>query len=157
MIRSVCVSLLPQYFKLKSRRATADQPPAQSIQSFKSSFDSSITVARWLGTNGLRLVLQFWYAKIPMFWFPKGWVPWYIEWLLAFPRAPTGSVSIQVWGTACAMAIKLVASAVEAGVVLIFKQGKQGKEVKQKEPMKMGGRTGAAAGGGGRKGEKNDL
>ena len=31
-----------------------------------------------------------------------------MEWVLAFPRAPTGSVSIQIWSLACAGAVGLV-------------------------------------------------
>lgn len=45
-------------------------------------------------------------------------MPGYIEWLLSFPRAPWGSVSIQVWGTACATVIHLVGAAVAAAWVL---------------------------------------
>lgn len=66
----------------------------------------------------MRMILQFWYAKRPLFWMPRGWVPWYIEWLLAFPRAPRGSVSIQIWGVACGTVIQLVGAAVVATWVL---------------------------------------
>lgn len=45
-------------------------------------------------------------------------MPWYVEWLLAFPRAPRGSVSIQIWGIACATVIQLVGAAVVATWVL---------------------------------------
>lgn len=55
--------------------------------------------------------MQFWYSKVAMFWIPKGWVPGYVEWLLAFPRAPTGSVSIQIWGLACASVLLLLGDA----------------------------------------------
>ena len=75
-----------------------------------------------------------------MFWLPKGWVPSYVEWILAFPRAPTGSVSIQVWGIACGTVVRLASTAVVASWVLV----KQLREspAKQKEAMKMGGRGG---------------
>lgn len=66
----------------------------------------------------MRIGLQFWCAKRPLFWIPGGWVPWYVEWLLAFPRAPRGSVSIQIWGIACATVIQLVGAAVVATWVL---------------------------------------
>lgn len=85
-------------------------------------------ILRWGGTNGLRFFLQFWFAKQPLFWIPRGWVPRYVEWILAFPRAPTGSVSIQMWGIACATAIQLVSSAVVAAVVLVQEQKQGGKE-----------------------------
>ena len=55
-----------------------------------------------------------------MFWIPAGWVPYYVEWILSFPRAPLGSVSINVWGIACASTIALVAEAIAAAWVLIM-------------------------------------
>lgn len=58
-----------------------------------------------------------------MFWIPQHWVPGYVEWLLAFPKAPTGSVSVQVWNIACASVIGLVAEAVAALWVLLFARG----------------------------------
>jgi hypothetical protein len=57
-----------------------------------------------------------------MFWMPPGWVPYYVEWILSFPRAPLGSVSINIWGIACASMIALVAEAVTALYVLITKK-----------------------------------
>lgn len=59
-------------------------------------------------------------------------MPGYVEWLLAFPRAPTGSVSIQIWGIACATIVQLVGAAVVAGMVLVREQ-QQGRQ-----KMKMG-------------------
>ena len=73
-------------------------------------------------------------------------MPGYVEWLLAFPRAPTGSVSIQIWGIACATIVQLVGAAVVAGLVLVREQ-QQGKQ-----KVKM------SAGAGGGKGEgKKEL
>jgi hypothetical protein len=71
-----------------------------------------------LGTNGLRLFLQFWYAKRALYWIPKGWAPYYAEWILSFPKAPLGSVSIQIWGIACASVISLISEALVAAFVL---------------------------------------
>ena len=82
-----------------------------------------------------------------MFWIPRGWVPGYVEWLLAFPRAPTGSVSIQMWGVACATAIQLVGAAVVATMVLVRERGQTG------EKMKMGVGSGAPE----KKREKKEL
>ncbi|MCJ1298914.1 GET complex subunit get1 [Hypocenomyce scalaris] len=112
-----------------------------SLQAFKTSFESSISIARWLSTNGLRFFLQFWYSKSPLFWIPQGWLPGYVEWLLAFPRAPRGSVSIQVWGAACACAIQLVGAAMTAVVVLLMQQ-KQREGPGMGTPMKMSARSG---------------
>ena len=127
--------------------------PANSLKDFKSTFDRSITFLRWGSTNGLRFFLQFWYAKRPLFWIPRGLVPRYVEWILAFPRAPTGSVSIQMWGIACATVVQLVGAAVVAVVVLLgeYRQG-QGTE-KGREKMAMG----AGGGDGGGRERKKEL
>ena len=109
---------------------------ANKLKSVRSTFDRTVTALRWVGTNGLRFLLQFWFAKRPLFWIPRGWVPGYVEWLLAFPRAPTGSVSIQMWGIACATVVQLVGAAIVAGLVLVEEQG-QGR---QKVKMSAGGK-----------------
>lgn len=121
---------------------------ASSLKSFRNTFSQVVTVLRFLGTNGLRFLLQFWFAKQPMFWLPRGWVPGFVEWALAFPRAPWGSVSVQVWGIACATVVQLVGEAVVAGWVLV--QKRREAEGKGREGMKMG----AKASGGGREGKK---
>ena len=61
-------------------------------------------------------------------------MPGYVEWLLAFPRAPRGSVSIQIWGIACASVIGMVGSAVAAGFVLV-----KGKAIESRGNEKSGG------------------
>ena len=66
-----------------------------------------------------------------MFWIPRGWLPGYVEWALAFPRAPRGSVSIQIWGIACGTVVRLIATAVVAGWML------QGQVTKEKSKGKM--------------------
>jgi len=68
-----------------------------------------------------------------MFWIPQGWVPSYIERILAFPRAPTGSISMQVWWIACTTFIALVSEAVVALYTLVQRQGQ--KTAPRKEPM----------------------
>ncbi|OBT43895.1 hypothetical protein VE00_04671 [Pseudogymnoascus sp. WSF 3629] len=115
-----------------------------ALDSHKTKFTSTVSFLRWLGTNGLRMLIQFWYAKQPMFWLPAGRVPYYGEWLLSCPRAPMGSISIQVWGMACASVILLVSDAVVAvvGLVMVAMKGK-GMEKKMAVPMKAGGGKGA--------------
>ena len=125
---------------------------AGSIQSSRSTFDKAMTAARWLGTNGSRALLQFWYQKEPMFWIPKRWVPIYIEWILSFPRAPIGSVSIQMWAISCGTVIRLVGAALVAAWVLM--QTFRGKE-KEKQKVKV---SAGSAAGTGRSGEsKKEL
>ncbi|KAI9643374.1 GET complex subunit get1 [Ciborinia camelliae] len=120
-----------------------------SLDSTKSTFDSSVSTLRWLGTNGLRMLLQFWFSKQAMFWLPKGWFPYYAEWLLSFPRAPLGSISIQAWTLACAAVILLVSDALVAVIALVLGTGSgiQGQKVKRmEEPMKAGGQGTEKAG-----------
>lgn len=83
--------------------------PDKSLSDQKSSFDWTVKIARWLSTNGLKVFLQFYYTKTPIFALPAGWLPYYVQWVLSFPRAPLGSVSIQVWSNVCATAIAAMA------------------------------------------------
>lgn len=111
---------------------------ANSLKSFRNNFNQAVTVARWLGTNGLRFFLQFWFAKRPMFWIPRGWVPGYVEFLLSFPRAPRGSVSIQVWGIACGTVVQLVGAAGAAGWILVQKRREEQMRGGEKGKVEMG-------------------
>ncbi|KAH7125423.1 CHD5-like protein-domain-containing protein [Dendryphion nanum] len=122
-----------------------------SLRTHQNTFNSAVSTLRWLGTQGLRFILQFWFSKSPMFWIPQGWVPYYVEWILSFPRAPLGSVSINIWGIACASIIALVGEAITASYVLITKKPLPLGE-KQGEPM-----TFAANPKRGQAGEKKEL
>jgi tail-anchored protein insertion receptor len=117
---------------------------AATVSSARSTFDSRATMVRWILTSGVRLFLQFWHSKTPVFTFPRGWVPWYVEWTLAFPRAPSGSVSINVWSAACAAVLKVLGDLVESLLVMI--QGQTGVKRKE-EAMKFGadGKMGTSA------------
>jgi hypothetical protein len=68
-----------------------------------------------------------------MFWIPAGWVPYYVEWILSFPRAPLGSVSINIWGIACASMIALAAEAAAAAWVLVMHRPTPVAAEKQRE------------------------
>lgn len=78
-----------------------------------------------------------------MFWLPQGWVPYPAEWILSFPRAPLGSISVNVWAIACGSVIAMVSEFLVAAWTL--RQGKvlegsnKGEKVKM-EPMKVGGK-----------------
>ncbi|OQE36188.1 hypothetical protein PENCOP_c012G05126 [Penicillium coprophilum] len=105
----------------------------KKLTSQKSSFDWTVKIARWICTNGLKIFLQFWYSKTPVFRLPESWFPYYVEWILSFPRAPLGSVSIQVWSNVCATTIALAAEV--AGSLLLQVAGqKEG----QKEAVPLG-------------------
>jgi tail-anchored protein insertion receptor len=101
-----------------------------------------VGVVRFLGTTGLKYLIPFWYAKEPMFWLPQGWFPYYMEWILSFPRAPVGSVSIASWQIACTGFIMLISDMMAAISNLAI-----GSRVKSREqPIKVdanakGGKT----------------
>lgn len=69
-----------------------------------------------------------------MFWIPKGWVPYYAEWLISFPRAPLGSVSMQAWSLACGAVILLVSDAIVGIIELAMGAGAQQSKG---QPMKV--------------------
>ncbi|RKF74823.1 Protein get1 [Golovinomyces cichoracearum] len=88
------------------------------LDSCKSKFDNTINVLRWVSINGLRIVLQFLFQKQPMLYIPKGWIPYHAEWLLAFPRAPLGSISIQAWSFSCVVVLELMSELVMTVFIL---------------------------------------
>ncbi|KAI2610982.1 CHD5-like protein-domain-containing protein [Hypoxylon fragiforme] len=104
-----------------------------SYEASKSKFESSIGIVRWTATTGLKFILPFWYAKQPMFWLPQGWFPYYVEWVLSFPRAPVGSVSIASWQAACTGMVLLASDTVAAILGLLF-----GAKVTPEQPFEGG-------------------
>ncbi|KIW55699.1 hypothetical protein PV05_04429 [Exophiala xenobiotica] len=116
-------------------KAMADHDQkAAAVSSSRASFDTKATAIRWLCTSGLRFGLQFWHAKTPVFTYPRGWFPWYIEWLLGFPRCPYGGVSINVWSMACATVIALVWD-VTIYAIQYVQEMKGGQKVKRPIPI----------------------
>jgi len=116
---------------------------ATAVSSSRSSFDTKATAIRWTCTSGLRFALQFWHAKTPVFTYPRGWFPWFIEWLLGFPRCPYGGVSINVWSAACGTVIALVGDVVVYSVQYVLSVRRGGGAVgvggqKTKEKQKVG-------------------
>jgi heme exporter protein D len=84
----------------------------------------------------LKIFLQFWYSKTPVFPLPIGWLPYYVEWIVSFPRAPLGSVSIQVWSNVCATVIALAAEVVGALLVQVIGQNEQKASASEAEATK---------------------
>ena len=78
-----------------------------------------------------------------MFWLPAGWVPYLAEWILSFPRAPLGSISINIWAMACASMIALVSEAIVGVWTLRSGQvqvgARKGEKIRM-EPMAAAGR-----------------
>lgn len=64
-----------------------------------------------------------------MFALPPGWFPWQVEWVLSFPRAPLGTVSIQVWGGACGTAVTILADAIGYAMALLLGKSLQTSKV----------------------------
>ncbi|CRG85467.1 Protein get1 [Talaromyces islandicus] len=108
----------------------------RSVGAQKASFERKVKTARWLSTNGFKIFLQFYYSKSPMFDLPPGWLPYPVEWVLSFPRAPLGTVSIQVWGSVCATVISLTGDVVTVVVQKIAQPAKQAQAVPAGEPKK---------------------
>ncbi|KAF2480183.1 CHD5-like protein-domain-containing protein [Neohortaea acidophila] len=99
---------------------------AQAQQSARQTFDRIASALRFLGTQGLNFGCNFYFGKQAMFWLPSGWFPYPVEWVLSFPRAPLGAVSINVWGIACASVIGLLKEGVVGVWGLRSAEGKQG-------------------------------
>ena len=143
---------MPRDRRLSRQESRLTTPPAQSHQSLRYTFDKALTVLRFLGTQGLQFFTNMYFSRTPMFHLPVGWVPYPAEWVLSFPRAPVGSISINVWSMACAAVIGLVSE----GLLGVWTLGKgevvvgEGKG----EKVKMEG-MGMAVGG--RQGEKKEL
>ncbi|KAI0513216.1 CHD5-like protein-domain-containing protein [Xylaria bambusicola] len=96
----------------------------------KANFDRTAGIIRWCATSGVKFIMPWIYGTEPMFWLPSGWFPYYVEWVLSFPRAPLGSISIVSWQTACAAAVLLFSDAIKA--ILLFALGSRST---QKQPM----------------------
>ncbi|KAL0638472.1 GET complex subunit get1 [Maublancomyces gigas] len=107
-----------EFAKWAKLRRTLDKKVADleqltaSISSARQQFDSKTRILRWILTSGLRILIQFWYTREAVFWIPGGWVPGYVEWGLSFPKAPIGSVSIQVWSFAVGQVVTLLSGLV---------------------------------------------
>ena len=87
--------------------------------------------------------MQFWHAKTPIYTYPRGWVPWYVEWAAGFPRCPSGGVSINVWSGACATVILVVSDLV--GLLVGMAGGRRKVPQAMKMEVPIGGPTGGRA------------
>lgn len=107
----------------------------KSQEAARASFDRYLNMARLLLTKAPQYIIPFWYAKEPMFWLPYGWFPYYAEWIISFPRAPMGSVSIASWQLACKGIITVFSDLIRGLLGLFLAAGEP--KVKQPEaPVK---------------------
>jgi len=116
--------------QLDKKTAELEKTKTQ-LAALRATFDARAGKLSWLLTTGLRMFILFWFSKKPVFWMPVGAVPSYVEWGLAFPKAPTGSVSIQVWSFAVGQVITLVFAVV--GWVATMWMEKKGPKVEEAE------------------------
>ncbi|KAH6897429.1 CHD5-like protein-domain-containing protein [Thelonectria olida] len=106
----------------------------KSLESSRSKFDSTLTAVRVVVTRAPQYFLPFWYATEPMFWLPHGWFPYYAEWILSFPRAPIGSVSIASWQLACTAVIAMFSDLI-VGIFGLVLNAQQQKVQKKEAPV----------------------
>lgn len=91
-----------------------------------------------------------------MFWLPHGWFPYYAEWLISFPRAPLGSVSVASWQLACTGVIALAADGIGAMARLVL-DARQSRPSRQKEqPVEASSTAAETDGARGEKESKKD-
>jgi tail-anchored protein insertion receptor len=60
------------------------------VDGHKAKFKKGAGMLIWVGTTGVKGVVQWWYSKQPVFWLPAGAFPAWMEYVLAFPKAPRG-------------------------------------------------------------------
>jgi tail-anchored protein insertion receptor len=101
---------------------------ANALSSTRSTFDSRINTVRTVTLTGFRLWLQYWYMREALFWIPQGWLPGYVEWVLSFPKAPRGSVSVQIWSMACSTVVAMASEVFVALAVLTTRGAEVGKK-----------------------------
>jgi tail-anchored protein insertion receptor len=60
------------------------------VDGHKAKFRRVVGITVWLGTTGVKGGVQWWYKKEPVFWLPAGTFPYWVEYIVAFPKAPKG-------------------------------------------------------------------
>ncbi|KIK69161.1 hypothetical protein GYMLUDRAFT_255734 [Collybiopsis luxurians FD-317 M1] len=102
------------------------------MAAIKTSFSVRFSSGIWICTTGAQFVIGWWYRKAAVFYLPPGWFgP--LGWLLAFPFAPKGSVSVGMWQMACRRVIKVGERAVKeiaASFILVAPSPSTGSDKK---------------------------
>ena len=97
------------------RSTQLELQPDAALMATRTALSTAIRSALVGGPMLLRLVVQWRYSKTPIYWLPTGLVPWPIEWIISFPRAPLGSVSVSTWGAACGGVVDLAGKGIAWG------------------------------------------
>ncbi|KAK3293449.1 CHD5-like protein-domain-containing protein, partial [Chaetomium fimeti] len=109
-----------------------------AVEASRTKFDRYLTAVRLISTRGVQWLMPMWYGKLPMYWLPYGWFPYYVEWFASFPRAPLGSVSIVTWQAACTAILTLVMNTVMGILAFVAARRQPGKQ-KEKQPVPAAG------------------
>lgn len=106
---------------------------SSQVSSQRTGFDRTCSGTRWMLTKGLWWGILTWgaFRGWVVFWVPGEWaLPWFVLWLLKFPRAPYGAVGVQVWG----MAVGAACEVLVGGSTMVL-------ELRKATAMKEGGRA----------------
>ncbi|RPA95579.1 hypothetical protein L873DRAFT_1812694 [Choiromyces venosus 120613-1] len=95
--------------RVLDKKITDLEKLTSSVNVTRTKFDTQTGFIRWVSTSGASWAISLWYRREPVFWIPEGWVPGYVEWGLSFPKAPIGSVSVQVWTFAVTQVLRVIA------------------------------------------------
>ncbi|KAF3908693.1 hypothetical protein AA313_de0208927 [Arthrobotrys entomopaga] len=87
---------------------------SEGVASQRQKFNQIVSSCRWFVFSLAAAFIQLWYRKEPVFWLPRDLLPNYIEWGLAFPQAPRGSISVNVWSTCAAVVTGYASKWIEA-------------------------------------------
>jgi len=64
------------------------------VDKHEATFRRIVGAGIWVGTSGIKGGVQWWYNKEPVLWLPAGTFPAWVEWVLAFPKAPKGMIIV---------------------------------------------------------------
>src|SRR5947207_15688000 len=58
------------------------------VEGHQAKFRRVVRMMVWLGTTGVKGFVQWWYKKEPVFWLLAGTFSYWVEYIVAFPKAP---------------------------------------------------------------------
>ena len=97
---------------LQRRLANIIHLAERTLDIQRANFNKYVSAARFLLTRAPQWIVPMWFSGQPVFWLPHGLFPYAVEWLVAVPRAPTGSVSPATWQVACSITIGLLSESI---------------------------------------------
>ncbi|CAG8681756.1 20697_t:CDS:2 [Racocetra persica] len=85
----------------------------------KTSFEIKFTTFLWVASNGVQIIVMFYYFSTPVFYLPPGWFS-PITWIFSLPYAPSGSVSVFFWFLICRKMTKKIVVTYKDSVPLYY-------------------------------------